>query len=185
MGDEVYYRVENMDSRIENVDQCLTVDIAKFSESLSELLGNLGKPILDISLFTSELVQNVGTGSMMGAYGVTVCSFLILRACTPPFGRLVAEQAQLEGHQRSLHSRVIVNAEEIAFYGGAKVEGGHLHRAYIALAKHLNGVYKRKLYYETIENFLLKCVCVCVCVAYALAVSASRNTHPVGPADWA
>ena len=51
---------------------------------------------------------------------------------------------------------VIVNAEEIAFYGGQKVEGDHLHNSYMDLVKHINDIIKRKFYYAIVENFLLK-----------------------------
>lgn len=53
----------------------------------------------------------------MGAAGLFL-SYLatarILRALTPPFGRLAAVEAKLEGDFRAAHSRVITNAEEIA-----------------------------------------------------------------------
>jgi ABC-type uncharacterized transport system fused permease/ATPase subunit len=45
-----------------------------------------------------------------------------LKFAQPPFGRLAAQQAQYEGDARFVHSRLIANAEEIAFYGGHQVE---------------------------------------------------------------
>lgn len=51
-------------------------------------------------------------------------SFRILKAASPPFGAMVKEQAELEGQYRFVHSRLISNSEEVAFYGGEKVRVG-------------------------------------------------------------
>jgi ATP-binding cassette, subfamily D (ALD), peroxisomal long-chain fatty acid import protein len=54
-------------------------------------------------------------------WGLTLNYFVtasILRALTPPFGKLAAQEAKLEGDFRSAHSRLITNAEEIGFYNG-------------------------------------------------------------------
>ena len=41
---------------------------------------------------------------------------------TPAFGRHAAEEQRLEGEFRFAHSRLIENAEEVAFYSGHEVE---------------------------------------------------------------
>jgi ATP-binding cassette subfamily D (ALD) long-chain fatty acid import protein len=79
-----------------------------------------------------------------------------LRKFTPPFGRLIAEEQRLEGNYRFAHSRVITNAEEIAFYGGSKIEKGFLDQSYKELVRHVNKVLFTRLEYGTIEDYIVK-----------------------------
>lgn len=41
----------------------------------------------------------------------------------PPFGKLTAVEAKLEGEYRNAHSRIITNAEEIAFTMAQNLNG--------------------------------------------------------------
>lgn len=40
----------------------------------------------------------------------------------PSFGQLTATESELEGKFRSVHQRLITNAEEVAFYDGSNKE---------------------------------------------------------------
>lgn len=46
MNSETYYRVTNLDSRLQNPDQCLTEDIANFCKTLAHVHSQLSKPIV-------------------------------------------------------------------------------------------------------------------------------------------
>lgn len=52
-----FYKVSNIDNRINNADQLLTQDIDKFSDTMSRLYSDTLKPIVDILLFAMKLSQ--------------------------------------------------------------------------------------------------------------------------------
>lgn len=124
---QTYYRVSNLDGRLENADHCLTEDITSFAQSVAHLYSHITKPLLDLIIINFTLFK---MASSMGSYGmsgqvfagavVTVTAH-ILRKVTPKFGKLVSEEAKRKGYLRFVHSRLITNAEEIAFYGGHMV----------------------------------------------------------------
>jgi ATP-binding cassette subfamily D (ALD) protein 2 len=144
MNNETYYKVGNLDSRLANADQCLTEDISKFCANLAHLHSQLSKPILDVILMgfqlfryctnffiTIELVfismnKNKQDGGGFTAFTlamvVVFATAKVLKLVQPPFGKLVAEEGRLSGELRYVHSRLITNAEEIAFYRGHKIE---------------------------------------------------------------
>jgi ATP-binding cassette, subfamily D (ALD), peroxisomal long-chain fatty acid import protein len=81
--------------------RCITQDVAKFSTSFAELYSNLAKPALDVTLYNLQLARNVGGDGLMAINILIQASAVALRALTPPFGKLAAQEQQLEVGQES------------------------------------------------------------------------------------
>lgn len=74
----------------------------------------MGKPILDMIIFSSQLASSlgpVGTGGLFAQYYFTAW---ILKKATPAFGRMAATEARLEGDYRTDLGRIGRDSEEIA-----------------------------------------------------------------------
>ena len=64
-NDKVFYKMANLDDRIKNADQLITVDLQRFSSHLAEIYSNLAKPVLDVVLYNYSLSRNVGVEGMI------------------------------------------------------------------------------------------------------------------------
>jgi ATP-binding cassette subfamily D (ALD) long-chain fatty acid import protein len=151
-----FYALGNLDDRIKNADQLITVDVAKFSNSLAELYSNLAKPVLDMCIYNWQLSRNVGGEGLFAMALLVQISANVMRVLTPPFGKYVADEARLEGEYRFSHSRLIDNSEEIALYNGHESEKTTLDKGYFTLIKHVNYILRRRLYHGMMEDFVIK-----------------------------
>jgi len=151
----VYYGVVNLDGRIQNADQMITTDVKNLSDTLSQIYGNIAKPVLDIIIFGWKLQGMNGAGLWIG-FGSYVMIGQLLRLATPNFGKMVAEQAELEGVYRFCHSRLIQNCEEIAFYHGDDMEKHILTKTYDDVRDHCVHIQKLKIPHDLLDGVLMK-----------------------------
>ncbi|KAK1935370.1 ATP-binding cassette sub-family D member 3 [Phytophthora citrophthora] len=114
----VYYKVANIDNRVSNADQLLTVDVERFSNSVTELYVNLSKPVLDIAIYAAKLTSSVGIQAPAIMLSYLVTSGVFLTWLRQPMSRFSIAEQQAEGTFRFMNSRLITNSEEIAFYNG-------------------------------------------------------------------
>ncbi|KAI0395647.1 ABC transporter transmembrane region 2-domain-containing protein [Xylariaceae sp. FL0594] len=153
-----FYGISALDDRIKNPDQLISVDVAKFSNSLAELYSNLAKPLLDMTIYTWALSKSVGGEGVVFMSLLVQLSANVMRALTPPFGKYVADEARLEGEFRFQHSRLIDHSEEVALYHGHEAEKDTLDKGYFTLIKHVNYILRRRFYHGIMEDFVIKYV---------------------------
>ncbi|RKF72017.1 Peroxisomal long-chain fatty acid import protein 2 [Golovinomyces cichoracearum] len=152
-----YYRLTNTDGGVgQGVDQFITQDLTHFCNSAASLYSSLGKPFVDILVFNYQLYCSLGSLGLTGLMSNYILTATLLRRLSPPFGKLKAVEGRKEGNFRLLHSRLIANAEEVAFYGGAFMESHFLDKEFKSLKKWMEDIYALKIQYNILEDFVLK-----------------------------
>ncbi|KAL2888772.1 Peroxisomal long-chain fatty acid import protein2 [Ceratocystis lukuohia] len=152
-----YYKLSNLDGGVgHGADQFITQDLTQFCSSAAGLYSSLGKPFVDLCVFNYQLYQSLGPVAFVGLMSNYLLTANILRRLSPPFGKLKAVEGRKEGDFRSLHARLIANAEEIAFYGGSEMEKVFLNREFKSLKQFMEGIYMLKIRYNILEDFILK-----------------------------
>ncbi|TQV96875.1 hypothetical protein V2A60_000490 [Cordyceps javanica] len=152
-----YYKLSNLDGGIgQGADQFITQDLTLFCAAAANLYSSLGKPFIDLCVFNFQLYRSLGPLALTGLMSNYFLTASILRRLSPPFGKLKAVEGRKEGDFRSLHARLIANAEEVAFYGGADTEKTFLNKEYKSLKSWMEGIYMLKIRYNILEDFILK-----------------------------
>ncbi|KAG4034665.1 hypothetical protein MFRU_002g00220 [Monilinia fructicola] len=152
-----YYKLSNLDGGVgQGADQFITQDLTLFCASAASLYSSLGKPFVDLCVFNYQLYRSLGPLALTGLGANYFLTASILRRLSPPFGKLKAVEGRKEGDFRGLHARLIANAEEVAFYGGANMEKNFLDKEFRSLKKWMEGIYTLKIRYNILEDFVLK-----------------------------
>lgn len=152
-----YYKLTNLDGGVgQGADQYITQDLTLFCTAAASLYSSLGKPLVDIFVFNYQLYRSLGPLALTGLLCNYFATATMLRRLSPPFGKLKAVEGKKEGDFRGLHARLIANAEEVAFYGGADVEKVYLDRSFKELRTWMEGIYNVKVRYNMLEDFILK-----------------------------
>ncbi|EJU00883.1 hypothetical protein DACRYDRAFT_95201 [Dacryopinax primogenitus] len=164
---QAFYQLANLDDRTSDADQLITLDIQQFSTALAAIYGNTAKPVLDVILYNYQLSRNVGAEGLVLLTVLVQSSAALLRALTPSFGALAAQESQLSGTLRTTHSRILAWAEEIAFLSGETLEKLKLDRAYFSLLTHAAHSLQVRAAHAMLEEGVVKwlwgAVGMCIC----------------------
>ena len=152
-----YYKLSNLDGGVgQAADQFITQDLTLFCSSAASLYSSLGKPFVDLCVFNYQLYRSLGPLALTALLSNYFLTATLLRKLSPNFGKLKAVEGRKEGDFRGLHSRLIANAEEIAFYGGAEMEKSFLNKEFNSLKKWMELIFTLKIRYNVLEDFVLK-----------------------------
>ena len=152
-----YYKLNNLDGGVGGgADQFITQDLTLFCTAAASLYSSLGKPFVDIFVFNYQLYKSLGPVALTALLANYFATATLLRRLSPPFGKMKAVEGRKEGDFRGLHARLIANAEEVAFYGGADVEKVYLNKSFRELRAWLEGIYTLKVRYNMVEDMVLK-----------------------------
>lgn len=153
-----YYSLIHMPSehKVADPNQRITTDVTNMASSLAALPNHILKPSLDLILCSFELAK---TGSAEGTLLLGIIAHstsLFLRVFSPNFTKIAIERSRLEGLLRTLHSRVVIFSEEIAFLRGHPRELDILDKSYYELEKFTQYELKARAVYDTATDFIVK-----------------------------
>jgi ATP-binding cassette subfamily D (ALD) long-chain fatty acid import protein len=152
-----YYKLTNLDGGVGlQADQFITQDLTLFCASAASLWSSLGKPFVDLCVFNYQLYLALGPLAFSALMTNWICTGILLRKLSPPFGKMKATEGRKEGDFRALHTRLIANAEEVAFYGGDEMERTFLDKSFKELKSWMEKIYRVKIHYNILEDMILK-----------------------------
>lgn len=154
----VYYRLGQLDRRIENVGELIAGDVPLFTTELSTMLVETCTSTTDAAFFLHQMRKTGGTQSVLAMLGYVVVGGTVVFGLSPNLARMHARTRQLESRYHALHARLRQWCEAVAFAGGEVVEALHLKRAFEAVTKHTRGVLFRMWWYRVIFDFFVKYV---------------------------
>ncbi|XP_063704708.1 ATP-binding cassette sub-family D member 3 [Culicoides brevitarsis] len=157
-----YYKMSNLDTRIANPDQLLTTDIEKFSDSVCDLYSNMCKPFMDVMIYVYRVTAALGFETPAVLISYLIVSGVFLTHLRRPTGRLTVQEQKLEGEYRYVNSRLITNAEEVAFYQGNNREKLTLLASFNKLTTHIRKFLEFRVGMGIIDNMVAKYIATIV-----------------------
>ena len=154
----VYYRLGQLDRRIENAGELIAGDVPLFTDELATMLVETCTATTNAAFFLHQMRKTGGTQSVLAILGYVVVGGTVVFGLSPNLARMHGRTRELESRYRALHARLRQWCEAVAFAAGEAVEASHLKRAFRAVTKHTSGVLFRTWWYRVIFDFFVKYV---------------------------
>ncbi|XP_050382977.1 ABC transporter D family member 1 [Argentina anserina] len=173
-----YYKMSHVDGRIMNPEQRIASDVPRFCSELSEIVQDDLTAVTDGLLYSWRLCSYASPKYIFWILAYVLGAGGLIRNFSPPFGKLMSKEQQLEGEYRQLHSRLRTHAESVAFYGGESREESHIQKKFNSLVGHLRVVLHDHWWFGMIQDFLLKYLGATVAVILIIEPFFSGSLRP-------
>lgn len=173
-----FYKMSHVDMRISNPEQRIASDIPRFSSELSEVIQENMTACFDGVLYTWRLCSYASPKYALWILAYVLGAGFITGSVSPPFGKLMSREQQLEGDYRQIHTRLQTHSESIAFYGGQDRESSFVEQRFKTLVKHLSIVLHTQWWFGMIQDFTLKYLGATVGVVLIIEPFFSGNLKP-------
>lgn len=107
-------------------------------------------------MFSKKLAELVGWEGPFITIAWYFVSGLIIRFISPPFGRMTAIEAKIEGEYRAKHTDLLNHSEEVAFYNGSEWEKKHINSKFQELINHIKFVLYKRFLMGIFDSMLVK-----------------------------
>ncbi|MCO5604122.1 hypothetical protein L7F22_058282 [Adiantum nelumboides] len=173
-----FYKMSHVDRRISNPEQRIASDIPRFSSELSEVIQENMTACFDGLLYTWRLCSYASPKYALWILAYVLGAGFVTGSVSPPFGKLMSKEQQLEGDYRQIHARLRTHSESIAFYGGQDRESSFVKQRFRTLIKHLSVVLHTQWWFGMIQDFTLKYLGATVGVVLIIEPFFSGNLKP-------
>lgn len=141
---------------IDQIEQRVTADVQRWSDSCADLYSTLFKPIIDIVLFSRKVAEHGGWKGpcLITAYYAVIT--LLVRVAAPNFAWLTTQQQQKDAQLRMGHTKLLTYAEEVALTQAQRAQLGYLDGLFFNVYHHLVRVGFMRFRHNIFEGLLVK-----------------------------
>lgn len=147
-----FYYGSQLDDRLEAADTVIPVYCHEFAEHFAELPYYFVMPFFEALTALVVVVRRLGVKPAGYLIGTVTLSLLVLRALTPPFGKIHSLLLNREEAFRKTHTDVHANVEQVAFLSGGGSVRERANRSFMSVAESLKHMACAKGHFQLVEG---------------------------------